>query len=607
MPSEPAEERPKPAVPPLSRYVRPSYEDERSIEAQFDAVNFWSLYELTRNICLRKAPDVESIPPYDSSEARVIATLGATGLRKALEVVDRTAVMKEHRPWTEEELSEDSLQDYPNIEPVSRPDYLGHSTDINVLRHVEALGEALIDEGFEVLGQDAVRMAALFKDATTDEEQMRALFWLDERLSRMAYSNRGLRVEHYDEDSKMPHYHPARFSPKLLGRYPDHRLSPTCFGVSVVASGFMKRAGAEFMHAGVMVSAREAMYAGALMLAHGVPKLCTLLGYELSDDARGSLEGKQASLFEHLSVDHGTHGALLVRLQSGRWFQFDPAYHASVAAPKDTDELNDEEQGGGVNASIETAYRRLQDLANVAPSLEFAFEPRMMDISTAWPSYLRGLVPPSDIRSALHDILVRPESEATFEPIRKIIVDDWLMQPNLNEAFRDVWLEGAAEYQYGSETRPIDDAFYSVVNAHILRGDSLEEWMDRCRRDEHYRARVIEDVLCLPILIGVPLTIDAANKDMFFEMHAGFELGRPAMSLGFSALNDVAIYSGDPLSAHFWLSYWPNRGVVADKVALAERSRAQYAAVRSSLLDGGEALNYSRFHNIIQKFLDRPR
>lgn len=591
-----------PPIPPLSRYVRPSYEDERWLEAQLDTVNFWALYELTREICLSREPDVDAMPLYDSVEARVVATLGTTGLRKALEVLEGTALMDFQNPWTEEELAEDSPRNYPNIEPIARPDYFGHGVDIDILRHVEALGEALLDEGFDCLGPDAAEKVEAFKSATCDDDQIAVMDWLDGRLNRMAYSKRGLNS---GDDAW---YHPARFSPKFIGNYPNYTLSPTCLGVEIIASGFMKKTGAQYMRAGVMRSAQENVLMSATLLTDKVDSLCEDMGLTLSPIVSEMLTGKGDQLFDHLSKDLGTHSALYVRLQSGRWYQFDSNYFASVPmAPVEqmaTNGNDTDNEHGSINTELDTAYNTLEKYMPIAPNLELTFDSRIASPASGWVEYIRDLTIPDGIRERLSVLLENLTLESIFEPLRKLIIDEWLLQPYSGESNSPMFCGPVSEDEldvYG--TRPIDEAFYATAEALLLRGDSLEEWMYRCRTDRHYRDRLVEDVLCIPAVLGVSLAVETSRRRTFSSVHDILELGRPAINAGFAALNNIAIHTGEPLSAHFWLSYWPDRSVVADKVALADRSRAQFSAVRAAIIEGGFQLNYSRAYRIIGKFL----
>src|SRR5258708_6100145 len=52
-------------------------------------------------------------------------------------------------------------------------------------------------------------------------------------------------------------YHPMRLSPKMLGKYPDMPMQPTCLSASILAASFFEKASTPYMHAGVQMSAYQ--------------------------------------------------------------------------------------------------------------------------------------------------------------------------------------------------------------------------------------------------------------------------------------------------------------------------------------------------------------
>lgn len=596
-------------VPARQSYnVAPSYADERFVEMLFDEVEFTRLLNLAETLCLRRRPAYPECVPAAEGEGKIIEKLGTRGLRLAIELSDGL------ERYDGEEFSNNTPDD-PRIYPVDRPDYFNGPMNRDMLAKAEAFGAQLIDEAYDVLGSDTDEYVALFRDATDVNDQFKAIGWLLGRLVVLT-GTRGLEIDTRDDDEDMPLYHPIRFSPKAIGRYPNHTIATTCLGVSILTAGFLRKAGADFMHGGVMMShAQLEMLACAVMIQDALSdKAAEQFGAPFSDLARERLEAKAKQILDTYRSDQGTHSAIYARLVDGHWFQFDPNFNSSTVLGCSTvDGVKVYED----DAAADVTYATLTDLHGIAPGLELPQRFAVRSTQKYISEITNAIEAPGTYRSDIEQLLADTPEESTVKPFCDYILGLIKNTVAGNEKWAK-WAQDAELYDYEAEDfagdrggSVLENDFYWAFEKFVQWDMPIDEWRERCRLDEAFRRDRTEDIMRLPSVVGLKyaLSIHGSGESSMHRPHSIVELGLPDVRIGLSALNNIALYFDNDLSVHHWLSQWSSHLAVTDRLDLAARSRAhkltlangalnlvyrtlQYAVTGGKITEHAEALGF---------------
>ena len=537
--------------------------DETVLERAIIPFAFRELAAMAESICLSQ-PLEHLVTPEMTDEARVVSTLGAHGLRMAIEIAAGNEIPDEYR-----------ADRIGTTDIVLAPELFTHESYPEAVAWAEAFGDALLKEAYLVLGTDVEARLAEFRCATTPGEQLAVIEWLNKRMAQMKESDEVMADSTEGDDESYLLYHPIRLSPKAMGRYPDMLLPPTCLSFSIIAASFLREAGAPMMHAGVMLTdgeeaTRDLIYQGKLS-AEQIRKQ-TGNDTSLSDSLRTRSEDYQ----EALLADHGYHAAVLVQLVDGTWCQVDPNYNATIKF-----------EAGFINARAQTAYDTLHEFASIAPALEIgipmsANTPLKLHIDQ-WRSLTGQDLSP--YRERIETILLDDDDESVDQRLHECIVDAYVnlypiqtrrdtveiestvdddgAQFDIETYFRDDFLfidiETGEKAAYYSQQTHVADAVAYLLATHVWRSQSSATVRERCRQDAAYCARRVEDILAvIPALRATSADTLADLAQGVPSSHTKFEVGRTEPRIGFAVLSDFASYMPNNLPATFWHSTWPS-------------------------------------------------
>lgn len=574
---------------------------QRKRDELVSAMYFQELLEDAEDIFLRHPLTIPETAPL-TDERAVIAALGTRGLKVALEF--GAGFMRDYIEddvYTTEE--EESAAEYAinPLAPLRFPLFFNGPSTAETLTKVEAFGAQLIDESFKTLGQDAYEKADAFKAATTAKEQLAIMQWLDARLRTMASAP--LR----ETTSAVKEYHPARLSPKLIGTYPDITLPPTCLSVSVIATGFFKRAGVEeILHADVVRTTTEdlAMYTRALI--QNIPRLVEPLGISLSNPLLESMENirTQVSNYEQRLEAH--HSAVYIKLVDGTWAQFDSNYHSTIQIePVDDDTLD-----------LEHSWDLLSSMSAIAPNLEMLTpldKSSHFDIPGMSYLILKEQSPETIERLSLavqNELDVDSDEslgERIYQHIEAIFFDDTDENPNALLASLNGVIKSYDVVDFNSNgEQHLRNVFHHLFTKYVLWNEDPREVLKKIRTNEQYRANRIEDIKALPVLMLLLMSLDSFKEAPYTpSVHRTVEVGLPEQRIGMSVLSDLATYSDSPLPAAFWLNHWPGGVPVIEQLDRASDSSSDDSYLTNNLIHYEQhPLTSHRNYSIIKRFIE---
>lgn len=566
---------------PESHNVAPTYADERFVDTLFDQVKFGQLLQLAETVCLRGTPDYPTATPELEGEAKVIDKFGTRGLRLAFELYDGYLEVYDPKPF------ESNSPDDPRIYPIDRPEYFNGPINREMLAKAEAFGKQLLDEAYNVLGSDADAYVALFRDATTTDEQFTAIDWLVRRLQSLT-GRRGLQSDP-DEEARLS-YHPLRLSPKVIGRYPDHKVGTTCLGAAIIGASFFRKAGADIMHAGVMQSHVQSEIIDCISMMYDAmdDDSAKQFGAELPDLAKERLTAKIDEVYDIFQEDRGTHSAVYVRMVNGRWFQLDPNYNANTVLAYT---MIDGEEVYEQDAAADEAYATLTQLKDIAPGLELSRYFGITTIQDTMRDVLNAVEVGETYRSDIEQLLDTMSEESTIEPFRDYIVGKIRQTVEKNEQWLK-WAEESEAYEFFYKAKKgqrldsvLENDFYAAFEKFVQWDMPIDEWRVRCQSDPEFRRNRVEDIMRLPSVVSAKYALSTQGQKETNGPHTSVELGLPDLRIGLSVLNNFALYFDDSLSAHHWLSQWSSHLAVIDRLHHANRSRAQKLTLINGSLD----------------------
>lgn len=559
----------------------------RDAEHHLDVHNFQHLYEAAVDACLRVRPTIEKKLDIENNDQQLIRRIGVKGLGLALDIV--------HEPYrflfldTVNELGQPLITDSL---PVREPEICGGRRDAEVVEHIKAFGQQLLEEAYLSLGTDVGEHLARFQAAATDEEQIQELMWLHERVKAMADTKR---IAGAEWDTSF--YHPIRLSPKAMGTYPHHRAAPTCLSVSILTASFVHKTGAPTLHAGVMQTGDETDIEDFAVL-------CEALAQSDIAPLPTTLRERLTAKYDELvgtAPDNGFHAATLVKLLSGNWFVLDPNFDASYALMSETKA-----------ASVTKAQEEIKEFSELAPGMELS-----VDIGyRSYPYYIAeaiyGLKKDKTSQSTVDDLL-SPEDIEDFRPnirrfVRKSIMSFKTSSPKLYKKIVKDMLRAETLYASTHNDTVFDKALSVTMDSMFLYDESPQDIIERARSDNSYRARRIEDLRALPymtLLNCVKTVVDLRRSDYFVDSsalkHGYMEVGDPAYRIGASVLSDFAVYTGDDLSYSFWTAHWPGRVAITEHMNQGE-TEADDGVLKNNLIWLSYVLKYNKQNGIVTKF-----
>jgi hypothetical protein len=577
------------------------YPQARRIESLFDPLKFDELYSLASKVFLSHPVESSQLDTFPlTNEAAVVQQLGTRGLRTAYEISHGV----EHPGYPEK--NDGPKATFPNEAPLLYPEYFSGELDRQAILQAEQLGDAMMDEMFKTLGQDAYVMAEKLKNATSEDEELDVIEWLDKRLDAMAHVELDA-LGGMDKHTELNFYHPIRLSAKIIGTYPNQNVNPTCLGVSIAAAGFFKRAGLTQLHAGVMSTRMTDKEKSSYMLLEQFPKAAeAFLGEPFHPLFLDRLEALRGAIADNFTENRGYHAMVLSRLKSGRWVQFDSNYRNTV-------QINFVD----TSTALDDTYEFLEEIRPIAPGLEVTQKlESFRDMSSNWGELIIDLKPDdfldSDtIKSRL--LLIDPESEslgtqlfdAVAAPFFEIKESHSPIRKKVLERFHSIEVDSR---EFGVAEPYLLDVFGECINRFFLEDNllSLDEYLERCQADPHFLERATEDFRHLPLMMGAFMCASDLHPDKqyAFKVCPYAEVGLPAARIGLAALSDLAAYSEISLSPTFWLSNWPSLIPIAQTSQGENISPAQHAIIHNNLgALSQHNLLYDSSYGIISEFL----
>jgi hypothetical protein len=564
-------------------------------------LHFRELLDMAVDICLTREPNY----PGEFNlvgEAAIVAHLGTRGVKAALELSQPTTSMESNT--NDHELEDKKAVLITLDTPLRAPTFFSRSINPEILAETGAFGEELMVESFRILGQDAYKKVEEFKNASSNDEQLDVIDWLNDRLLRITDGSGKflLPEKKSDDDSDKHFYHPARLSPKLVGTYPKHALQPTCLGVSIIAAGFFRRAGANIMHGDVVRTDKENKAANA---AAYIRDLRAELGgkFDLSppNAIQDSVDKIHTQLVKTLEREEAHHSVLYIQLRDGHWAQFDSNYDAS-------EEVRDEK----ANETLNRTYENLQELAPYAPGVEIA-------------AHLRGSIDRGEIS---REILELQDTAASTEVMFKAFLllrtgnAESLAQKVYNECIEPFFEPSADDNDRlrlmksllrseelltssGRIESHLQLIFYKLFNKYVLWGEDSAKVVEQSQHDLNYLINRSLDVAILPFLMMASLSSSKVEKPAGDRIHTAVELGLPEQRIGLAVLSDFAVYTDSPLPPSFWLSHWPSHVSVFETIDGASHSSYEDSMVYNNVVHRQiHPLTPARNYDIISTFRD---
>jgi len=564
-------------------------------------IYFQELLELAEETCLTTSPEYPEAAPA-TGEAAIIASIGSRGLKIALEL--DLGIIKEYSrsaPYESEEDEARAARQITLSSPIKFTKEFTPPTDLTVLAKAEAFGSRLMEESFRTLGQDAYEKADAFKNATTAEEQMEIIAWLDTRIRKMTEP-----ADYVPATVDTVHYHPARISPKFIGVYPNTQVEPTCLSVSVIAAGFFRRAGVEkLLHADVSKNKTEQTAAYTLDMIHDLPENLSRHGLSFSDPVKASVDTITQQLTDYECRLEAHHSAVYVQLADATWAQFDTNFKA-------TTHLIDPE----TNDKLMTSWEELRLLAPFAPNVELTsrfYDPYNYDFSTLARYVINEQEPGvTEALSAAATIELakdtdEPLGERIYELIDSIFFNGDESQPEgllgaINRTIKDA---GVITYS-GYKESHLRSVFYTLFHKYVLWGNAPTTVLEQAQSDASYAQNRVEDIASLPFLMAISLA-----RDSFLDsvgeavVHPVVELGLPEQRIGLAVLSDFAAHTNSPLSPSFWLSHWPGSVPIIENLDRASHSNFDDSLLYNNLVHREiHPLTSHRNYGIIRQFIE---
>ena len=565
-------------------------------------LHFHDLLTMAEDVCLTRKPDYAD-EPNPTGESAIVARVGTRGLKAALELQQGRARQYDDSVG-DDDFPDEQQRPITLDSPIRMPDRFSESVDFSILAQAKAFGSELMTESFHTLGQDAYAKVDAFKHATSKDEQLAVMQWLDQRLYQMTRSTTNTPQDESGDSVDPTFYHPARLSPKLIGAYPNQQLDLTCLSVSLTAAEFFRRAGADVMHANVSRRGIEqTQFATAAYIASLEASLKETFGLDLAPQLSNSLRHVFAQTWKAVTRDESHHAAVYVRLLDNNWAQFDSNFASTVAI-----EYED------VNEELSKSYAAITDLAPFAPGIELSHE--LLGVKSAADiaiELLSGEEPLSlaPVMTAAYAELLQEDTESIGQRIFDMCITPYFTSTS-DDTRRDTLKELISSYtttasMQGAIEQGLQAEFYKLFEKYVLWGDSPEVVVKRAQTDSNYLLNRVTDIATLPFTLMATLASRESKQDGYFEPHSMVELGLPEQRIGLAVLSDFAAYTDSPLTSSFWMSHWPGHVSVVEGIRGAAHSEHQDAHIYNNLVyRGAHPLTSLKNHDIIHRFLD-PR
>lgn len=561
-------------------------------EQHFDYLKFDQLLGLAADVCLKNPLEVKAVTEEPTAEELLIRQIGVRGLSTALDLIAQPEQYYIGRSSTKKG------KDLINISaPLRWPDRYNSYVNVEVQQKIEAFGDALLNEAYLSLGTDVRAKVKEFQDATTDEEQIEVLEWLDRRvkaLNKMA----GTKINAQDDEEYF--YHPVRLSPRALGQYPHNMFDPTCLGKSLLTASFVHQTGARTLHGGVMSTLRDNDF---FETGQALWSLTWREDIGLTDLTKQRLDKKRQELKDW--PNNGIHAASLVQLKSGAWYAIDPNYGASH-----TLEESDSQK-------MSSAYDDIHSLGPLVKGIE-----RRVVLGREYMITLPRAVGAIFYQAESYDfdadsiktILQETDGDlllgAVRDYVRDMVLSDAIKLSGDDSSITIGSVMGVLkEYEVQqsstmSFTLLIDEAIENTIESFFLFEESPEAITKRLRHDSGYLDRKTEDIKGLPYLAAANAVLLYIERSELLpeERHFTLEVGATNYRIGAAVLSDFATYCGDDLSYAFWLSHWASVIPITERLGSTTKDSHEEFVVNNNINWLKHGLQYTGQDGIIKEF-----
>jgi hypothetical protein len=567
---------------------------------------FEQLLELTIDTCLSDrevfGAHLQALKNMNQADAtqEIVRRIGLWGVRQALEdSLGELGASRDVSGAVDAQQESEALFTHP--EP-------------SIQHKIEALGLAILDEAFDCLGEDAEQKVEEYKAARTRKERLTVFNWLGKRLreihevlskdSEEVTDNESVDEEQVDETAEQgdePFYHPARLSPKLIGRFPDTKVDPTCLGMSILAASFFQKTGESFLHAGVMrTSNAEArtIEAAIIQVFEDYAEEC---GIPIPDDIRENLDEIKRYHKAVIEYRDSFHATVLAPFFDGNWAQTDPNFRNNIVIPQ---------QGSNQITKVHSALLDLKMSAGGTETMvlnrnslgTYYFFDRMIELT-------KTSKPLEEYDGFLQDV---PEDTALSEILSEVFPD--IIDPKLRTTDEmKGQLRHLFESIYGLDyNQQLQEILESVIEDYVFedaKDKGLAWCIRKCKTDANYGLRRAEDLKYAPFYGLIRLfnhLQHAIIKDYDKRPHSLYEVGLAPYRVGACVLSDFASYCGDDLPPSFWLTYWPSHISLVEHSEKKDDSPAQRQIVEQiARLINRRRWTYPHIHDIIDDILEQ--
>lgn len=486
--------------------------------------------------------------------------------------------------------------------PAIPDEMLSLQPDIATLRAIEQFGQAILDEAFDCLGPDAMKMTELFKDkGGLIDPKVLVCKWLQlqvETISRKA------RHQFKEEDAKAARYSSLRLSPKLIGTVDQPVLNPTCLGKSILITSFFAKTDTPILHGGVILSGAQLEQLTQAKVIEEIRSSMKSQQLDVPDMLEQGLIESSEENIHGITGHRGFHAATYVKLTEGLWVQLDPNYgHALIdgANARYLDAAYQDLMPSGKDTKGQPSYKETRFIID---------QPDDVFIAKIATEMAHIKVDPQKIKDILQNT---PTAEVYAELVQELFAD--LMPEDDKDSDGNAPLHeirrlveravppGSPTHKYLQYV--IAHVFETYVFTDCEKGGYLEG-IERCKNDQAYLQRRVEDLCVLPFMFILSLDSTRRSDKKSALGRGGFghpyvELGSPAYRVGASVLSDIAGEYGDELPLSWWLAHWPSHVSLAEHLnqtpSTAQRQLAE-TAIRSCR-DTRGGLTYSLLNSIL--------
>jgi hypothetical protein len=458
------------------------------------------------------------------------------------------------------------------------PNLFSESPNPDIIREIRNLGEDFLAEAWRVLGDDvAERIAEIANTPKSDSKFIQLI----EKNIRFAITRLyEITLKNADPDTPPGYYHPARLSPKLIGRYPDTQLDPTCLSKTIIMASFLRQCGIETVFAGVMESKKDNLFTQARQamesILDDIPLDCRSSAHE---ETRHTI-GRSMILADEVAWALGYHAAVYAEVGDQQWMMIDPTYN-QVRLMSASD-----------NQAISRAQQDISDLYNQTAGLSLA-------------------VPLSAIKHNYRDEIIELNQECDIPYPTLDEIDEFLQNMNDHEVPQQILRRFLKPCAAASLTSVGDSQLRQSVNDSILHDSNSDineekeeedpglsllsyifsklyndasEFVQRCQIDESYRRARAKDILMFchvmrlnfatayathmehELFYGSDSTTESFNRAS--GEHVLIEVGEIAEQIGLSVINHFVGYCDTDISPKALLSYWTSDIAVIEPRAL---------------------------------------